>query len=55
MRVNNKPVNPVAVKTIRGGAIPKKLMAEFRGLKNQMNGRLTSIAPTTMVFAKKIK
>ncbi|MEW6601952.1 MAG: peptidoglycan DD-metalloendopeptidase family protein [Nitrospirota bacterium] len=53
IRVNNRPVNPVAVKTLKGSAIPKKLMAEFRGFKKQMYGRLASIMPTTMVFAKK--
>ncbi len=27
-------------------------MAEFRGFKNQMDGRLASIIPTTVVLAK---
>lgn len=53
MRVNNRPVNPVTVKTLRGSAIPKKLMAEFRGFKNQMDGRLASIIPTAVALAKK--
>lgn len=53
VRVNNKPVNPVAVKTLRGSAIPKKLMAEFRGFKNQMDRRLASIIPKVVVLAKK--
>lgn len=53
MRVNNRPVNPVTVKTLRGSAIPKKLMAEFRNFKNQMDGRLASIIPTAVVLAKK--
>lgn len=53
VRVNNRPVNPVTVKTLRGSTIPKKLMAEFRGFKKQMYGRLASIMPKAVVIAKK--
>ncbi len=53
MRVSNRPVNPVTVKSLKGNSIPKKLMAEFRGFKNQMDGRLASITPTAVVLAKK--
>jgi murein DD-endopeptidase MepM/ murein hydrolase activator NlpD len=53
VRVNNRPVNPVTVKTLKGSAIPKRLMAEFRGFKNQMDGRLASIIPKAVVIAKK--
>lgn len=53
MRVNNRPVNPLFVKSPKGNSIPKKLMAEFRGFKNQMDGMLASIIPTPVVIAKK--
>ncbi len=53
VRINNRPVNPVTVKTLKGSAIPKKLMAEFRGFKNRMDGRLASIIPKAVVLAKK--
>ena len=53
MRINNRPVNPITVKSLKGNSIPKKLMAEFRGFKNQMDGRLASIIPTAVVLAKK--
>lgn len=53
VRVNNRPINPVTVKTMRGSAIPEKLMAEFMDFKNQMDIRLASIAPTSVVLAKK--
>ena len=53
VRINNRPVNTVTVKSLKGNSIPKKLMAEFRGFKNQMDGRLASIAPTAVVLAKK--
>ncbi len=52
VRINNRPVNPVTVKTLKGSAIPKKLMAEFRGFKNRMDGRLASIIPKAVVLAK---
>lgn len=53
MRINNKPVNPLVVKSTRGTSIPKTLMAEFRDFKNEMDARLASIAPPTFVFAEK--
>lgn len=53
VRANNRPVNPVTVRSLKGNSIPKKLMAEFRGLKNQMDGRLALIIPAAVVIAKK--
>jgi len=53
LRIRNRPVNPVTVKSLEGDSIPKKLMAEFRGFKNQMDGRLASITPAAAVLAKK--
>ncbi|MDI6727861.1 MAG: peptidoglycan DD-metalloendopeptidase family protein [Thermodesulfovibrionales bacterium] len=53
VRVNNRPVNPTTVKSLKGNSIPKKLMAEFRGFKNQMDERFASIIPAAMVIAKK--
>lgn len=53
IRINNRPVNPVTVKSMKGNSIPKNLMAEFRGFKNQMDVRLASIIPKAVVVAKK--
>lgn len=49
VRVNNRPVNPDTVKPLRGDAISGDLIAEFRGFKNQMDERLASIMPTTVL------
>jgi murein DD-endopeptidase MepM/ murein hydrolase activator NlpD len=53
LRIRNRPVNPVTVKSLKGTSIPEKLMAEFRGFKNQMDGRLASIILKAVVIAKK--
>ncbi|MEW6409632.1 MAG: peptidoglycan DD-metalloendopeptidase family protein [Nitrospirota bacterium] len=53
MRINNKPVNPLIVKLPRGRSIPKKLMANFRNFKNEMDVKLASIKPSVFVFAEK--
>ncbi len=55
MRVKNKPVNPFAVKLPRGNSVPRKLMAEFKSLKNNMDIRLASITPKAFACAEKIK
>lgn len=55
VRVNNKPVNPHALKLPRGRAIPSRLMAEFRILKNQMDTRLASTDHRYFVQAKSTK
>lgn len=49
VRVNNRPVNPDTVKPLRGDAISGDLIAEFRGFKSQMDERLASIMPTTVL------
>ncbi len=53
MRINNKSVNPLIVKLPRGRSIPKKLMANFRNFKNEMDVKLASIKPSVFVFAEK--
>lgn len=55
VRVKNKPVNPHALKLPRGRAVPSKLMAEFRSLKDQMDTRLASIEHHYFVQAKSTK
>lgn len=55
VRINNRPVNPLAVKLPRGEPIPKTLMAEFRQFKNQMDSRLASITPSAFAFDGKAK
>lgn len=53
VRIDNRPVNPVIVKSLKGNSISKKLMTEFRDFKNQMDGRLASIWPEAAVIAKR--
>jgi murein DD-endopeptidase MepM/ murein hydrolase activator NlpD len=43
MRVNNKPVNPFAVKLPRGNSVPKTLMAEFIKMRDKMTQRFAFI------------
>ncbi|MEW6417665.1 MAG: peptidoglycan DD-metalloendopeptidase family protein [Nitrospirota bacterium] len=43
IRVNNKPVNPFAVKLPRGNSIPKTLLAEFIKMRDKMTQRFASI------------
>ena len=45
MRINGRPVNPLRAKIPRGDSIPESRMAEFRGLREQMDKRLASISP----------
>lgn len=52
MRVNNKPVNPLTVKSAQGKSIPNKLIADFRNFRNGMDTQLASITPPTFVLAK---
>lgn len=53
MRINKKPVNPLAVKMTRGTSIPKLLVDRFINFRNEMDSRLASIPPPTFVFAEK--
>jgi murein DD-endopeptidase MepM/ murein hydrolase activator NlpD len=55
LRINNKPVNPLTVKLPRGESVPKQLMAEFRGFRNQMDKHLASITATVFAFSGKMK
>ena len=55
IKVKNKFVNPLALKMPRGKSIPRKLMAEFKNFKNEMDTRLTSITPPTFIFTEKDK
>ncbi len=43
MRVHNRPVNPLSVKIPHGESIPKRLMADFRRVRDGMAGQLASI------------
>jgi len=49
VRIEDRPVNPLALKLPRGGSIPKIYMAEFERSRNSMDIRLASM--TTPVFA----
>ena len=53
IKVNNKFVNPLKLKLSRGKTVPRKLMAEFKNFKNNMDIRLASITPKAFVCAKK--
>lgn len=55
VRNNNKSVNPLSVKLPRGESVPKKLIAEFKTFKNQMDTQLASINIPVFVFAGKIR
>jgi murein DD-endopeptidase MepM/ murein hydrolase activator NlpD len=55
IKINNKFVNPLTLKLPRGKSIPKKLMAEFRNFKNEMDTRLASITPPTFALSEKGK
>ncbi len=52
MRVDNKPVNPLSVKTLRGGTIPGKMMAKFELFKDKVDIRLASNEFGTLALAK---
>ena len=54
MRINNKSVNPLTVKLLRGESIPKTLMADFRQFRHQMDMQLASITPPVFAFAEKV-
>jgi len=43
MRIDNRPVNPLSVKIPHGRAIPSKLMARFRSVRDRMNTELASM------------
>lgn len=49
LRIKDKPVNPLTVSLPRGKSIPAKRMAEFKRMKNEMDGRLASINPLEVV------
>ncbi|MDH5201686.1 MAG: peptidoglycan DD-metalloendopeptidase family protein [Nitrospirota bacterium] len=51
IRINNKAVNPLAVKMTRGTSIPKPLIARFIRLKSEMNAQLALIIPPVFAFA----
>lgn len=51
IRINNKAVNPLAVKMTKGTSIPKPLMARFIRFKSEMDARLASITPPVFIFA----
>ena len=55
VKINNKFVNPLALKLPRGNSIPKKLMAEFRNLKEEMDNLLASIKPQVFAFSENSK
>ncbi|RJQ23969.1 MAG: hypothetical protein C4560_00615 [Nitrospiraceae bacterium] len=54
VRVNNKPVNPLAVKWPKGDPIPKSLMVSFRKLKSRMDNQLASINPVAFALAERM-
>jgi murein DD-endopeptidase MepM/ murein hydrolase activator NlpD len=55
IKINNKFVNPLTLKLPRGKSVPKKLMAEFRNFRNEMDTRLASITPPTFALSEKGK
>lgn len=55
IRINNNPVNPLRVQLPRGEAVPKKLMADFRRFRNQMDTQLASITPQVFALAEKMR
>lgn len=55
VKVNNKFVNPLALKLPRGNSIPKKLMAEFTNFKEEMDILLASIKPQVFAFSENNK
>lgn len=55
MRINNKAVNPFSIRVSKGRGIPKKLMPEFVKIKNEMNIRLASIKPESIVVSKTLQ
>ena len=55
IKVNNKFVNPLALKLPRGNSIPKKLMAEFTNFKEEMDILLASIKPQVFAFSENNK
>ncbi|MEK6576100.1 MAG: M23 family metallopeptidase [Nitrospirota bacterium] len=52
VRIHGSSVNPLTLKFPSGGSIPDKLMADFKGFKDEMDTRLRSIGPSTTVAAK---
>jgi murein DD-endopeptidase MepM/ murein hydrolase activator NlpD len=55
IRINNNPVNPLRVQLPRGESVPKKLMADFRRFRNQMDTQLASITPPVFALAEKMR
>ncbi len=51
MRVYNKPVDPLNLKTPRGEPVPHEFMANFREFKRDMDTRFASIRPREFVLA----
>jgi murein DD-endopeptidase MepM/ murein hydrolase activator NlpD len=43
VHIHDKPVNPLSIKVPRSTAIPEERMAEFRDLRNRMDGGLSAI------------
>lgn len=52
MRINNKPVNPLSIKIPRGKYIPKKMMADFIRLRNNVNTKFASNKLGNFTLAK---
>ncbi|MHB8880045.1 MAG: peptidoglycan DD-metalloendopeptidase family protein [Thermodesulfovibrionales bacterium] len=51
VRIENRPVNPHALKLPRAGFLPKILMAEFERSRNSMDMRLASIAAPVLALS----
>src|SRR3972149_7026038 len=55
LRLNDKPVNPLTVSLPRGKPIPaKKMMAEFRQFRNEMDSQLASTNPPAIEVSNRM-
>jgi len=55
IRINDRPVNPLAVKLPDGDPIPGSLMAEFRKFRERMTEQLALITPPVFASAPKMR
>ncbi len=55
IRINNRPLNPLTLKIPKGEPVPVKLMADFIRMKDEMDGRITSITPDVFAYANNKK
>ena len=55
IRINNRPLNPFTLKIPKGEPVPVKLMADFIRMKDEMDGRITSITPDVFAYANNKK